>query len=923
MNPARHAQVKRLFLAACELGPEAAAAFLAQACGDDRELLREVESLLAHHTASTLLPPVDGAAETAPLAEPAPTSVMGGAEDAAAAAVSETQRIPVGQVVAGRYRVLGLLGRGGVGEVYRAHDLRLGQDVALKFLRADRLTRPARWADFAAEVRLARRVSHPNVNRVHDLGEWNGERFISMELVEGEDLNSLLRREGPMTPDAAIDLARQLAAGLGAAHDRGVLHRDLKPANVMLDAAGQVRLTDFGIALGGASEEPAVLVGTPQYMAPELFSGGAPTVQSDLFALGTVLAECLGGRPAPSADATTAYNPTVRGPRARLPPDVPAELAQVIERCLTLDPTQRPRSAYEILAELPGRDPVQAALDEGRLPSPQAVAATNLKRPLSARDTWRLAGLVAVLLLVVVLLSDRTHLAPRLEQAAPPAAMAEKAHQTLSQLGYETDKANYEHGYSNESAHPDRGTGAALEARTLQWPSDQQQKVLYWYHADADADTPPAWGELARQMADGDAAPVVQLDASGRLREFRAPLEQAGAARQAPSWESVFRLADLDFKKARPEAANGQPPAGLEHWQAWRLDQGGEQPPQYVHAALVDGRLALFAVRPTANVNDLLLADVQGGTPPRQFMLRVALQVVLLAVSLVLAVRNVRCGGADVRGAGMLAALVAALCALEWVFYVRHSQTLIEEVAAAYWWLAHSTLLVVFAATGYLGLEPLVRGRWPQTLVGLERLERGNWRDGVVAREVLLGLVVGVAAQLLLQALCLWPPSPGGGPAIGLAGDGRHWLGLAPALGTVVHLWINALWIGVGSLLVMCVLRTILRREALAGLLFCFVFALLQVTRHGWEGDRSWALGLLQGVAMWLLLVRGGALAAIVGPAVFGMLAAAPLTTNLGAWYAGVSLVSLGLVGALLAGAVWLRGQGVRSVGARIADLGS
>jgi serine/threonine-protein kinase len=900
MNPARHAQVKRLFLAACELGPVAAAAFLEQACGDDAELRQEVESLLAHHTASTLLPPVDGLAETETLPGDA------AAADPDAEAVSETQRIAVGQVVAGRYRVLGLLGRGGVGEVYRAHDLRLGQDVALKFLRADRLLRPARWADFAAEVRMARRVSHPNVNRVHDLGEWNGERFISMELVEGEDLGTLLRREGPMTPDAAIELGRQLASGLGAAHDRDVLHRDLKPANVMLDAEGQARLTDFGIALGGGSDEPAALVGTPQYMAPELFSGGQPTVQSDLYALGMVLAECLGGRAAPLPETQTATGVPSGEPRARLPSDAPTPLAEVIEHCLALDPRARPRSAYEILAALPGHDPVQAALDEGRTPSPQAVAATNLRQPLSATDTWRLAALVAVLLLIVVLLSDRTHLAPRLKQQSPPTSMASKAQATLSKLGYDTDHKNYEHGYSEETLHPDRGSGATLEAPTLQWPGDERQNVLYWYHADADPDTPPAWGELARGMADDDQAPLVQLDTEGRLRAFRAPLEQAGAARQAPAWDDVFRMADLDFQAAQPDAPAGPLPEGLEQWRLWRVEQPG-RPPQYVHAALVDGRLALFAVRPTANLNDLELAYARGTVPPRQFLFRVTLQVALLGLSLVLAVKNVRSGTADIRGAGLMAALVAALCALEWVFYVRHSMTLIEEVAAAYWWLAHSSLLVVFAGTGYLGLEPLVRARWPQTLVGLERLERGNWRDGVVAREVLLGVVVGVAAQLMLQALCLWPAGGANGPAIGQAGDGRHWLGILPAFGTIIHLWIDAIWIGVGALLLMCVLRTITRYEWLAGLLFCVVFAAVQMARHGWTGDRAWALGILQGVALWLLLVRGGALAAVVGPAVFGMLAAAPLTTNLGAWYAGMALLSVGSVVALLAGAVWLR----------------
>ncbi|MFO0896940.1 MAG: serine/threonine-protein kinase [Pirellulales bacterium] len=899
MNPARHAQVKRLFFAACELGPEAAAAFLEQACGEDRELLKEVESLLAHHTASTLLPPVDGQAETTPL-------VPGQMTDPDAVAVSEEQRIPVGEVVAGRYRVLGLLGRGGVGEVYRAHDLRLGQDVALKFLRADRLSRPTRWADFAAEVRLARRVSHPNVNRVHDLGEWNGERFISMELVEGEDLGSLLRREGPMTADAAIDLGRQLAAGLGAAHDRGVLHRDLKPANVMIDAAGQVRLTDFGIALEGHSDEPAVLVGTPQYMAPELFSGATPTVQSDLFALGMVLADCLGGRASPAPTEPAAAK-AQGGPRARLPADTPEALADVIECCLAFDPTRRPKSAYEVLAALPGRDPVQAALDEGRLPSPQAVAATTLKRPLSTLDTWRLAGLVAVLLLIVVLLSDRTHLAPRTRQTTPPEEMAEKAHSTLAQLGYETDRANYEHGYSSEPDHPDRTAGPTLEAPALQWPEDRQENLLYWYHADADADTPPAWGELPRELSDGDEAPVVQLDAAGHLRAFHAPVDAVGAAKPAPPWADVFRLADLDYQGARPSTPQGQPPAGLEHWQLWRIDRPNA-PPQYVHAALVDGRLALFAVRPTANLAELQLAVERGGSPTREFLFRVTIQVSLLAVSLVLAVRNLRSGAADLRGAGALAALVAALCALEWVFYVRHSHEFIEEVAASYWWLAHSSLLIVFAGAGYLGLEPLVRARWPQTLVGLERLERGNWRDGVVAREVLLGVVVGVAAQLLLQALCLWPPSPGGGPAIGLAGDGRNWLGLWPALGTIVHLAINALWVGLGSLLLLCVLRILTRRDWLAGIAFCLLFAGLQVVRHDWPFDRGGAVGLLQAVGLWLLISRGGALAAVVGPIVFGMLAVAPLTTHLGAWYAGAALLSLGCVVGLVALAIWLRG---------------
>jgi serine/threonine protein kinase len=141
-----------------------------------------------------------------------------------------------GTLLAARYRIVGLLGRGGMGEVYRADDLTLGQPVALKFLSGDDPTLAAR---LRGETRTARQVSHPNVCRVHDVAEWDGRPFVSMEYVDGEDLASLLRRIGRLSPDKAVEIIRQVCAGLAAAHDRGVLHRDLKPANVMLDGRGK------------------------------------------------------------------------------------------------------------------------------------------------------------------------------------------------------------------------------------------------------------------------------------------------------------------------------------------------------------------------------------------------------------------------------------------------------------------------------------------------------------------------------------------------------------------------------------------------------------------------------------------------------------------------------------------------------------
>ena len=191
-----------------------------------------------------------------------------------------------GSVLASRYQIVTLLGRGGMGEVYRADDLKLNQAVALKFLP------PAQSSDAAAldrlrqEVRLARQISHPNVCRVFDLGEIEDARaFLCMEYIDGEDLAGLLRRIGRLPLDKALEVACQLAAGLAAIHEGGLLHRDLKPANVMIDGRGKARIADFGLAV--PAEEPRGDAGTPAYMAPEQLARGQVSVQSDLFPWGS------------------------------------------------------------------------------------------------------------------------------------------------------------------------------------------------------------------------------------------------------------------------------------------------------------------------------------------------------------------------------------------------------------------------------------------------------------------------------------------------------------------------------------------------------------------------------------------------------------------------------------------------------------
>src|SRR4051794_26106191 len=210
-------------------------------------------------------------------------------------------RLAPGTIVAARYRISSLLGSGGMGEVYRADDLKLGQAVALKFLPAALAHHSVLLANLHDEVRLGRQVSHPNVCRIYDIADWNATHFVAMEFVDGEDLARLLRRIGRLPHDKAIDIARGIAAGLAAAHAKGILHRDLKPANVMIDSHGDARITDFGLALPAGDDQEGQLVGTPAYMAPELLRGEPATIQSDLYALGLVMYELLTGHRAHAA----------------------------------------------------------------------------------------------------------------------------------------------------------------------------------------------------------------------------------------------------------------------------------------------------------------------------------------------------------------------------------------------------------------------------------------------------------------------------------------------------------------------------------------------------------------------------------------------------------------------------------------------
>ncbi len=319
--------------------------------------------------------------------------------------IPDDGRFPPGTLLNSRYRVVGLLGRGGMGEVYRATDLTLAQAVALKFLPETGVSERV-LERFHAEVRIARQISHPNICRVYDIGEVDGQPFISMEYVDGEDLADLLKRIGRLPSDKALETARKICAGLAAAHDRGVIHRDLKPQNIMLNKRGEPVIMDFGLAavtdqLTGAEAR----IGTPAYMSPEQLRGDEVTAKSDIYALGLVLFEIFSGKRAYEArtvgDLLKLQEGAQMSSLTSLAADIDPQVEKVIKRCLNPAPSQRPASPLAVSAALPGGDPLAAALAAGETPSPELVASSGKTEGMDLR--YSIPMLALVLIVVIAL----------------------------------------------------------------------------------------------------------------------------------------------------------------------------------------------------------------------------------------------------------------------------------------------------------------------------------------------------------------------------------------------------------------------------------------------------------------------------------------------------------------------------------------
>lgn len=321
-----------------------------------------------------------------------------------------------GTRVAGRYEILGSIGSGGMGSVFKARDLSLEETVALKVLQAPRGDAVQR---FRGEIKLAWRVRHPNVCALREYGEDADLFFISMEFVEGRDLRRLLGEHGALPWPQAWDVVLQVAEGLRAIHDAGVIHRDLKASNVMLDAAGRVRVMDFGIARStmadGSLTRPGVVLGSPEYMSPEQIEGGTQDERSDLYSLGVLIFELFTGQVpfrGQSPFATMLQHledaPPLTGPEARR---LPPSLIGILRGLLAKDPESRFRDCRQTIAALqaaragdvpeavpPSSDvgpqsvPAVASREDPDLPAEAGLLVPSLARALQHEDARVRAG---------------------------------------------------------------------------------------------------------------------------------------------------------------------------------------------------------------------------------------------------------------------------------------------------------------------------------------------------------------------------------------------------------------------------------------------------------------------------------------------------------------------------------------------------
>jgi Protein kinase domain len=824
-------------------------------------------------------------------------------------------RFPLGTILGNRYRIVGRLGRGGMGEVYRADDLKLGQPVALKFLPPDVDRDPARLTQLHTEVRMARQVSHPNVCRVYDIDEVEGHTFLSMEYVDGEDLASLLRRIGRFPEERGLEIARQICAGLASAHERGVVHRDFKPANVMIDGTGRSRITDFGLA-GIAGE--SLRAGTPAYMAPEQLAGNEVTARSDIYALGLVLYEIFTGKRALEgenlADLIRRREQGEIAPPSALTSGLSPEIDRAVMRCLLPDPAARPSSALAVAAALPGGDPLAAALAAGETPSPEMVAAAGEAGALSraagiATLAFTLLGLVAV-----AALASRSLLVNRVSFTKTADVLEERGREIIQLAGY-TDPP------------VDTARGVAVNGEYFQWVErsgasptkwaslgDGTAPLLdFWYRTSPQPLRPLALA-LTPQWQDPPLTTsgmvTVVVDDRGRLVEFAAvpPQVDTPASAAAVDWNPMFQAAGLQLSQFSAVTPQWTPRSYADQRAAWESTMPQRSDVKLrVEAASYGGRPVAFKVvgpwtRPSR------MEETQPSAAQRTASFVGTVIVLTLIAGAILLVRaNLRSGRADRRGANRIALFLLAVSLTSWALGARHSFDVDEETGRFFIAVAFSLLNVGFTWLFYLALEPFVRRFSPDMLIGWTRLLVGQLRDPRVGRDVLIGVATGVFFALVASADTLAPALAAPPQQTNM----DYFIGARYAISRVVRVLPNALQAAMLGTFMYVVLLAIVRRPWIAATAVLIFVCGVILAEAG--DDSIWlsvAFAAVLGSVTMVVFLRFGLLA--LASALFAnqVLNTVPLTIDLSRPHGGISALAMLIVAAMAVYAFYISRAG-------------
>ena len=815
-------------------------------------------------------------------------------------------------LVAGRYRIISLLGRGGMGEVYRADDLSLGQAVALKFL-PEAATDEHTLERFRNEVRIARRISHPNVCRVYDIGQSDNQVFLSMEYVDGEDLSSLLRRIGRLPADKALEIARKICAGLAAAHDKGVLHRDLKPANIMLDGRGEILIMDFGLA-GLAHEIIDVRSGTPAYMAPEQLSGKEVTAHSDIYSLGLVLYELFTGKPAYQGYTRDEImrvrrTSTVHRP-STLVRDMDPTVERAIMRCLTEAPEERPSSALMVAAALPGGDPLAAALAAGETPSPQLVAAAGETAGMPVRAALIAAAIALVGLIACFVIGARISVAARMDLPYSPEVLSQRARDIVRQLGYTAAPVDTAYGMSYKDDYLEYLDHAGGEHPDWDAVFKSRPAVLnYWQRGSPDyliATEIKNFPLMTPGVVDlEDPAPTlsgmtaVMLDPEGRLVRFDAippqKTKDAPASPQPYDWKQLFTLAGLDMPQFQPASPVWNSLAASDQRAAWTGVWPGTSKALRVEAAAFQGKPVYFQLIGDWTEPDRMVTEQEGAKWPQ--VLLVIFLLLMLAGAVWLARRNYLQQRSDPQGALRTGALIFGLEMLAWLLTAHFVPSLgtFELFILA---TSNSLFLAAVFYVVYLAIEPYVRRHWPHGIISWSRLLAGRIRDPLVGRDALFGVILGVTWTLIFEFMFLALKHIGATPDLG---SPEFLLGARQVLGACTAHLTTSLVGALGFFFLMFVFRVILRKPWLAAIAFvAFWTALKSYDNHHFVYIVPAYLAVY-GIAAFVVL-RFGFIALAVGIFTVDLLANLPLTTDLSSWYIGNLIFVVLLIAAM---AVW------------------